>query len=339
MRTGLLRISISLLLASIVPAKAQNRAEIDMLRAQIANQETEVANQEKEIQRLRVTLEAQKRLLDQLVPTAPSERPQVEAVTVPPTAFAVQRVLPGAQAANTSTASPWTFHLGSFALTPGGFLDLTTSFRTTVVGSGIATNFNNIPFSNMPAGRLTETRPSAQNSRISFRAKTCVGRNPADEKCKDGTGVTSYLEADFSGFQPVNGVVTSNSNGPRLRLFWVDLRRGAWEVLAGQSYSFLTPNRVGISPEPKDLFLTQVVDPNFHVGLTWTRAPQIRFACHHNETWSIGVAFENPEQFVGNGVTLPAALATPYSTQVDPALDGKPLRAFLEFIEGWFADG
>ena len=249
MRIEQLRVVIWLLLASSLPARAQTRAEIDALKAQFATQESEITNQEKEIQRLRATLEAQKRLLDQLVPATPSEPQKTELVPQPPTAAAVQRALPGAQVANTSTVSPWTFHLGNFALTPGGFLDLTTLFRTTVVGSGIATNFNNIPFSNTPAGRLTETRPSAQNSRVSFRVKTCVGKNPADQRCKDGTAVTGYLEADFLGFQPVNGVVTSNSNRPRLRLFWVNLKRGPWEILAGQSDSFLTPNRVGVSAE------------------------------------------------------------------------------------------
>ena len=41
--------------------------------------------------------------------------------------------------------SPLYFHIGGMALTPGGFLDFTSIFRSTNVGSGIGTSFGAIP--------------------------------------------------------------------------------------------------------------------------------------------------------------------------------------------------
>ena len=57
-----------------------------------------------------------------------------------------------------------------------------------------------------------------------------------------------YWESDFvGGFAGNNTQVTSNSVLMRLRLYWVDLRNKHFEVLGGQSWSLLTPNRNGIS--------------------------------------------------------------------------------------------
>ena len=108
----------------------------------------------------------------------------------------------------------------------------------------------------------------------------------------------------------------------RLRQYYVDVRKGFWEVLGGQAWSMITPNRRGMSPLPSDLFYTQVVDVNYTNGLFWGRIPGIRFIGHPNRKVAFGVALENATQYLGGsgggGVpTLPAALATAYNSQVD----------------------
>ena len=93
-------------------------------------------------------------------------------------------------------------------------------------------------------------------------------------------------------------------------------------MLAGQSWSMLTPNRKGISALPADLFYSQVVDVNYVNGLTWGRIPGIRFLYHPSEKVTMGISLENSSQYFGGsggeGVsTLPAALtslAVPSST-------------------------
>jgi hypothetical protein len=113
-------------------------------------------------------------------------------------------------------------------------------------------------------------------------------------------------------------VQTSNADTLRMRLFWIDMRTSRWEVLAGQSWSLLTPNRKGISPLPGDIFYSQDMDTNYQAGLTWTRAPQLRLGVHFNDNVAWAISFENPEQFIGNGIEIlpqTSALATAVGTE------------------------
>lgn len=87
-----------------------------------------------------------------------------------------------------------------------------------------------------------------------------------------GAHITGYNEFDFLGTSGAGNVGVSNGAfARRLRLFWIDMRRGRWEFLAGQSWSTLTPNRRGISALPADLFYSEVIDTNYIAGLTWAR--------------------------------------------------------------------
>jgi hypothetical protein len=198
--------------------------------------------------------------------------------------------------------SPLSFKIGSAEFTPGGFLDLTAFFRSTNLGSGIATAFGAIPFNNqLPQARLSETHLSAQNSRLSLKVDTAL---------TDATAVTGYVETDFLGFQPANAYQTANSDSLRLRLYWADVRHGKWEVLGGQAWSLLTPNRVGLSPLTPDVFSTLDEDPNLQVGLTWARQPQVRVVYHAASHWAIGLSLENPQQFAPGSVVFPSMFSS-----------------------------
>jgi hypothetical protein len=202
--------------------------------------------------------------------------------------------------------SPLSFKIGSAEFTPGGFLDLTTFFRSTNVGSGIATAFGSIPFNNqLPQAGLSETRLSAQYSRLSLKVDTHL---------TDSTSLTGYVESDFLGFQPANAYQTANSDSLRLRVYWANVRHGKWEVLAGQEWSLLTPNRVGLSPLTPDVFYTLDEDPNFQVGLTWARQAQVRVVFHPASNWTVGLSLENPQQYAPASVVYPSAF---FSTQFD----------------------
>ncbi|MGH9481681.1 MAG: hypothetical protein ACRD1L_06280 [Terriglobales bacterium] len=219
---------------------------------------------------------------------------------------------PGLVAQTPASGSPLSFQIGALQFAPGGFLDFTTVFRSTNVGSGIGTNFASIPYSNTVPGRLTELRESAQNSRLSLKVSGS----------HDGTDIFAYLETDFLGNQPGNVAVSSNSDTMRLRVYFVDARNGSWEVLGGQNWSFLTPNRVGLSPMPSDIFYTQVMDTNYQVGLTWTRQPQFRVIYHASPNLSGGISLEDSEPYIGGSsgapqVTLPGGPGGPFGGQVN----------------------
>jgi len=269
---------------------------------QIAEQQEQAAQQQKEIERL-----------EQELTQRTSGTPHVTDATLrtaAPVTVATASATNLQNQGDQSKGSPLSFKIGIADFTPGGFIDFTSIFRSTNVGSGIGTSFGAVPFSNTIQGHLTENRFTAQNSRVSLKAQAKPGEND----------ITGYVEADFLGQQPANVFVTSNSQTMRLRLYWADLKRGKWEILGGQAWSWLTPNRVGLSPVPADIFYSQNMDTNYQVGLTWTRAAQFRVAYHPNENWGLGVALENPEQFVGAGeVIFPFAFNAQLGVQFDAA--------------------
>ena len=302
------------------PARAQESAapnpEIERLKAQLAAQQ-------EQIDQLRRALEDEKKVLDQASQPKPPNLGQVASTTpIVPAGDAQPLLHPGMAAAvarppqlDTEPPSPLQIHIGTATITPLGFMDFTSVFRSADEGSGIGSSFGSTPYNNVSTGlgKLSEERFSAQNSRIGARVDALV----------HGMKVLGYWESDFLGTQSTNAGVTSNSNSFRMRLYFVDLKKGKWEILGGQSWSMMTPGRVGISPLPSDIFYSQDMDTNYQVGIPWTRAPQFRVLYHPSDIVSIGFALETAEQYGGGSsgggsIVLPSPLATPYTnTQID----------------------
>jgi len=312
------------------PARAQEPAtpnpEIERLKAQLAAQQ-------EQIDQLKKTLDEQKKILDQasqpkeearkaseeaVQPKTPSLGEVASTTAIIPAGDATPVIHPGLAAALTPSLqtpgepppSPLQLHVGSATITPIGFMDATAVFRSADGGSGIGTNFGSIPYNNASTGlgKLSEVRFSAQNSRIGARVDATV----------HGTHVLGYWESDFLGNQSTNASVTSNAITFRMRLYYVDLRNGKWEVLGGQSWSLMTPGRKGISPIPGDIFYSQDMDTNYQVGLTWTRAPQFRFVYHASDAVTMAFALEQAEQYGGGSggggsIVLPTLLSTAYT--------------------------
>jgi hypothetical protein len=303
----------------MAPARAQETAapspEIERLKAQLAAQQ-------EQIDQLRRTLDEQKKVLDQATQPKPPSLGQVASTTAMVPAGDVAPVLHPALAAaaaipqgTVAPESPLQLKIGSATFTPLGFMDMTAVYRSVDGGSGIGTSFGSIPYSNASTGlgQLGEMRFSAQNSRIGARIDATV----------HDTHVMGYWESDFLGNQSTNASVSSNSITFRMRLYFVDLRTGKWEVLGGQSWSMMTPGRKGISPLPSDIFYSQNMDTNYQVGLSWTRAPQFRFVYHASDVVSLGFALEQAEQYGGGSsgggsIVLPSNLSTAYTNnQID----------------------
>jgi hypothetical protein len=316
------------------PDKTNPDSEMAKLKAKLAEQQAQ-------IEKLAKTLEAQSKLLDALTAgnntsSNPSANPGTNhgsnfpsigsvASTTPmappppsntfPAAATVPSSMPKtSDQAGSSSGNPCEdaydvsgpyLRLGSTCITPVGFMDFTGVWRDKDAASGIGTNFGSIPYNNAALGNLSELHMSPQNSRIGFRI---------DGEWK-GAHFIGYNEFDFLGTSGnTNLTVTNGAFVPRLRLFWVDVRKGQWEILGGQSWSMLTPNRSGISPLPSDIFYSQAIDVNYMAGLTWTRQPGLRVVYHPSDKVALGFAAENPDQYVGgsaggSSVTLPSALS------------------------------
>jgi hypothetical protein len=210
--------------------------------------------------------------------------------------------------------SPLQFHIGSATLTPVGFMDFTGVFHNHAAGGSIGTSFGSIPYGTTAyTTNLSEIRLSMQNSRIGFRTDADVM----------GAHVIGYMEADFLGNNGTNVAVSSNSNTLRSRLYWVDIMKGNWELLGGQTWSLITPGRVGISPLPADIFYTQDMDVNYQAGLFWGRIPELRLVYHASNKVAAAVAIDSPDQYVGGSsggptVTFPSAIASTYGCAPNP---------------------
>ncbi len=270
-----------------------------------------------QIQQLRQNIAAQLEQIEKIKASLKAQQEQLERATTGVAArpLAMPETPRNPCEADTEGPTPAYLRIGSTCVVPVGFMDLTAVWRDKNAGSSIGSNFGSIPFGNTTNAKNSEFRFSPQNSRIGFRVD-------GDWK---GAHFIGYNEFDFLGTGgATNYTVTNGAFVPRLRLFWVDVRKGDLEFLAGQSWSMLTPNRKGISALPGDLFFSQVIDVNYMAGLTWTRQPGMRVLYHPSNKLTLGLSFENPDQYIGgsaggSGITLPKDLTALNSSQLDNA--------------------
>jgi len=314
--------------ASAEPAKTSVESELEELRDLLLNQAQQLQSQSEQLKQQQEKMQVLEERLQTNSPApaklaaAPGSQPTSvsalpKASSLPtstppspsiPVASAAAPAPQAPQKTETAAASPLSFNIGNAKFTPGGFMDLTNYFRSKDMGSGIGSSFNSIPYNNaLPLGALTEDHFSIQNSRIALRVDSTVA----------GGAVIGYVEADFLGFTNDNLSVTSNSNTLRSRLYFVDYRRGKWEILGGQDWSMVTPSRTGIAVMPADVFNTQDMDTNYNVGLTWERTAQFRFILHPSNKVAFGFGIENPQQYTGNAVTFPTTPIAFNATQVN----------------------
>ena len=287
-------------------------AELSALREALLQTQKQVALQKEEIESLNQRLGARQ----PVSVTTQGEAPQVIEAGLTPSVLRSEDSYAGANVTDRPVAqyegkeneSPLSsFKLGDAIFTPGGFVDLENIFRTTNTQNNIATNFAAIPFSNTAQGHLSEFRTTAQYSRLNLKVTDKFGRND----------VTAYIEGDFSGNDAANVYQSVNGHTNRLRLYFMDLKRGKWEVLGGQTWSWQTPNRNGLGPMPSDLALTYNEDQNLGVGIPYTRAAEFRIAYHASDHLAMGVGIENPNQFIGGFVALPTAFSATLGPEFD----------------------
>ena len=229
--------ALALTFLPIGRAQGSGASDIELLKAKLAEQQ-------KQIEVLRQSVDAQQKLIERL--TTPAAKPAEQAATQPaaqapgftpvggavasatgalpdlsPVApspkYAVQEPPQGA-----GTSSPLQIQLGNVTIMPVGFMDATAVWRNEAPGSGIGSSFGSIPFNNaVPGGKLSEFRFSPQNSRLGFRI---------DGNWK-GFDSSATMEIDFLGTSGANNIgVTNGAFVPRMRLFWVNVRKGPVEV-------------------------------------------------------------------------------------------------------------
>jgi hypothetical protein len=152
--------------------------------------------------------------------------------------------------------NPHTITIGGVTLHPGGFVDMIGMSRSASTPDTISTKFGSIPLVETAGQEIASLR----NSRVQLMG----------DRIWDGIQFTGYFESDFLNATP-------QQSDYRWRQYWGRARFGKWELLGGQAWSLLRPNRRGIDSD-KDGLHTDVIDAAYQVGLLGSRRRQFRLA-------------------------------------------------------------
>jgi len=209
--------------------------------------------------------------------------------------------------------------VGPAKLRIGGYLGLTGIYRTTNSGGGTGTRFAEIPYVDTLQGNVTETRLTAESSRLSIRIDA-----EFPEQRPRFRSLAGYFEMDFSGAAPGNAEITTTSAGMRLRNAFAEVRySGSIFLSAGQAFSLMTAAKDQLSMWPADMELSQALDTNYLAGMVWGRYPQLRVTWRPSKTFNWAASVENPEQQIGSGlVTLPSCCASDITAQFNTGSSG-----------------
>ncbi|HKF22810.1 MAG TPA: hypothetical protein VKE93_14665 [Candidatus Angelobacter sp.] len=307
------------------PSNSSVADELKAMRESIAAQQQQIAQQQQQITEQRQQIVQQQQQIQDLKMTVGDKKtgtPHVEDAAlrsgVPNDAAAIA----SDQQPEKPKESPLSFRIGGTDWTPGGFMDFNNIFRTVNTGNVVGTNFGAIPYNNTAAGQLTEFRSTGQYSRWNLKVGGKYGE----------TNLTGYIEGDFNGNDAANVFVTTNPHTMRLRLYYLNAKRGIWEFTGGQAWSLITPNRVGVGPMGADLATTQSTDANIHVGMPYARDGQFRVAVHPNDHFAWAFSVENPQQITNGEVASPTAFSTVLGTQIDGVATAGVPNAFPDLM-------
>ena len=185
-------------------------------------------------------------------------------------------------------------------VTLGGFVTADSVWRQHNAVADIGTPFAAIPFPFSPLYNEHEFHGTARQSRISLLVEGNI--DPWQK-------VSGYYESDFLGVAANSNYTETNSWAARLRHGYLTYDNSGWgfHFLAGQAWSLLTQDQVGITPRKENIPLT--IDANYVVGFNYTRNWQIRAVQEFGPGISLGVSVENPAAIVvASTATAPAGL-------------------------------
>jgi hypothetical protein len=193
-----------------------------------------------------------------------------------------------------SEEGPASIRYKGISITPGGFIEAATIFRSRAASDGINTQLTGIPYPGLAMGKLSENGFEARQTRLSLLLESKI----ANAK------VTGYVETDFLGAGTTSNNRQSNSYVLRYRQAWgrVAFDNG-FSLSGGQMWSLVTETRKGI--ENRQEALPMMIDPQYIVGWAWQRAYGFRVTKSFGDKFTVGAAIEGPQTTVG-GRAFPA---------------------------------
>jgi hypothetical protein len=204
-------------------------------------------------------------------------------------------------------------HFGAVTITPYGFLNGESAYRTHATGGELPTSFNALPYEHADSYGLSETYLSGRQSRIGVIVQY---------KIDSGT-LRAVLEGDFLGVGTTSNANQSSSYLYRQRLAFAEFEtRSHWAISAGQGWTLATENVAGISNAPTNQASPMTIDPNFSTGFVWNRGGNFRLTKSFTHT-AFAVSAENPQ------ILYTASMAgnTPYAVLGSAGANGGLMNA------------
>jgi hypothetical protein len=151
-----------------------------------------------------------------------------------------------------------------------------------------------IPLQNSILWNEREFRMSAQQSRIALKVNGDIDPNQH---------LKAYYEMDFLGASTDANNRQSNSFTPRIRQLYAQYDNDVYHLhaVAGQAWSLLTQNKVGMLPGSENTPLT--IDAQYVPGFDWLRNPQVRFVYDWDKIAWFGLSIEQPATVFPGGVS------------------------------------
>jgi hypothetical protein len=209
--------------------------------------------------------------------------------------------------------SPASIHYKGITITPGGFLEAATVYRTRATSGDINTPFTGIPFNAADLAHVSENNFTARQSRLTLLAEGKIGTAKA----------SGYYEADFLSAGTTSNNRQSNSYTWRTRQAFAQVAwENGWSVTGGQMWTLATENKKGIANRQENLPLQ--IDPQYVVGFTWARQYGMRVVKDFGGKFALAASIEAPQTTIGgrgfssvttiNDAAAPATIVTSGAT-------------------------
>lgn len=191
---------------------------------------------------------------------------------------------------NKQMEGPLTIHFRGINITPGGYAAGEFVWRSRALSADMSTPFNSLTMPGASQSQQSEIFGSARQSKITGFVNGRVGK----------VDLSAYVSTDFLSAGTTSTSTSTNGYTLRLRQAWGQVKfDDGWSFLVGQSWSLVTENAKGISPDD-DIGKTNDVRPKtidsvYNVGFNYARQPGIRITKNFADRVAFAVAVENSQ--------------------------------------------
>jgi hypothetical protein len=316
-------------------------SDVQSLKDALAAQQLQIERLTEQLQRQQVWQQAQKSADEAASKAVPQQ--QVAAVSTgvsiqtdgTPAGQNLQDAQP--QTSPSPMEGPLTIHFRGINITPGGYAAAEFVRRSRGLGADLPTPFNSLTMPGASQSQLPEFFGSARQSKITTFVNGRVGN----------VDLSSYVSADFLSAGVTSTSTSTNSYTLRLRQAWGQAKfDNGFSFLGGQSWSLVTENGKGISPDD-DLGRTndarpRTIDPTYNVGFVFARQYGLRVTKTLGDKVAVAFAVEAPQGTLtthGNGDNFllgEAGASNSYNTTATYTFNPSPdLIAKIAFDPGF----